>query len=422
MVAVMNRADQYEGFERVSPSLVARAPQDQRASTLATSDDSDFAVTFLGRLEIPGLVTPALSFDLLRRGHTATLAAPPLESWPGIRIRLRVGSGGRVLAVEEFLLETAAATAEADVIATRISLAIERSGEVAVAAVDLESPMRVLRFSVEKLAAADRRQLELAAAVARKLLLIELVSGVPFSLPEVVTPGEVGRVEEVFRAITEREFDMRQSELDLTLDWNPAALLRPPFSGPGPLAVNFDIPVQVLGKSVFLGPFEISSAWCLAKNPRTARRAPSGPQRLRFAVLDRRVHVRYPALAHAAGRLDETVRAFERELAKDEPREFAALLHASLATRVDAREVLRIATGWLVAHGFPDRFTPRDPALDRAHGVWRVPLLVTYGDLGTAEVGELNVDAVTGLLCDEPDAQTVLERGLAEGRSITHAS
>jgi hypothetical protein len=115
------------------------------------------------------------------------------------------------------------------------------------------------------------------------------------------------------------------------------------------------------------------------------------------------------------------LKAFERDLRKEEPPAVARLLREPLIGRCTPAEALEIAEGvgtWLQ---LPDRISPQPPVYDEKTDSYRIDLALVYPRSGYASVGVIRIAAKTGVVLEVPSRDEIMESASVAADTLLHA-
>jgi hypothetical protein len=396
--------------------------EDQALPALSIEFFEAGLVRFRGTLVIPGVRYPEQGFTFSSDGPSVLIENAPENEWPKVSIRLRISLERRTYFFEGISIRPSSDSVTAQVLASRVLWSMAHAGELVLEAEG--SPFGVtIRTSVAPLSEPDEKALLYRACVMRKLSFLEHVFSTRLVVPTEISGGEIGRVDEVFRAVTEGEFLHRQAELLITID--PASdMSKPPFTAPGPLHVEFEAPLELFGRQFDLGPFSLRTPVAVLKDGRRARKlfAQGQSPALCFRVFSHHIIERFERYVGAAhSRMRRRLRRFEDRLEREEPNQLAALLREPLVGDLRTEDAQSIAAGWLLLNGFPDGYCPQEPILDEGAGVWRVPIGLAYPTRKARVIGELGIDLGTGEIRQAPSIDALLEQGQRTAVALLNA-
>lgn len=282
-------------------------------------------------------------------------------------------------------------------------------------------------FSHERFPEEEMRELLYRAKFARKLGFIQKLFNVRFTLPENITAEQAGRVETLFRGITEGEFVSRGKDICVPVKAAAVNLSEPPFSGAGPYTHYLGNEEAVLDHPQLI---DTGPVYFILKRAVVANQKLLAPLRegrdayVRFEVFDNQITFRFARYAKPDKhkRAQQRLNQFRSQLERQEPPELAATLSEALMSDVLPDGAIQIAVGWLEYHKFPDRFSPQEPILDEERACWRVPIYIVYASGNGAPVGELLIDLKTGSIVEEPSAEVMRRDGLASAEKILRVS
>jgi hypothetical protein len=261
------------------------------------------------------------------------------------------------------------------------------------------------------------------AKIARKLKFIENVFRLRLTLPENITPSHVQYIESIFRGITEGEFLTRGNGITIFLKGYDVDVSKPPFSECGPFQYFFGTEQALLYPQAVLdvGPYYVKLKRALIANQRNIHPLREGKDLwVRFEVLDGQITYHYERYTRpdTHKRIRQKLEDFHTQLLKEESEGLADTLLQPLILDLPAVEAVKIGSGWLEYHNFPDRFSPQEPILDETRGCWRLPIYIVYASGEGAPVGELLIDLRTGSIIDEPSPELMYQQGLALGKKV----
>ena len=370
-------------------------------------------LSFRSRLTIPGLSSsPDQVFMLKRLEDRVTIENQPAGSWPKIQIECSSD-----LTVRDFALHVADDTVDGWLLHTRVSFALAKAGQFSLR---LPDPRRDIgsRFDLEL----DQIFFRLAK-IARKLKFVQDTFNVKFSLSDTFPAEDLSNLEIVFRGITEGQFSVRAPDFTFPSVSGPYVdLTKPPFEGCGPISAEIADRLALFGEWLHVGPMHVHLEKAELANPRVVEHIRKGSGELvdvRFEVLDNQVVYRFQDYVRQplAQRLDQ----FKQDLALKEPTELVDLVDESLQGDVSVSEAALIAVGWTQYHNLPDRYCPQHPSLDNVAGQWRVPIYLVYANREGGPVGEVVIDAKTGVIASHTPVDELRSKGRALAEQILHA-
>jgi hypothetical protein len=152
------------------------------------------------------------------------------------------------------------------------------------------------------------------------------------------------------------------------------------------------------------------------------RKGLTEPVDVRFEVLDNQITYCFESYAKQPRkqRLQKLIQ-FKRELAREEPQELVDLIDQSLQGDVTSEEADQIAMGWTLYNDLPDRYCPQEPRFNSDSGHWRVPIYLVYANGEGGPVGEVIIDARTGIIVSHTPIDELRSKGLALAKQILHA-
>jgi hypothetical protein len=304
--------------------------------------------------------------------------------------------------------------------ATRLSYCIETGKTFYIQTTDGSS--EVLR--ADEPSGSAKENLAYFAKLVRKLKFIERKFGLKrLSLPALYPGPLLEAIELTFRGITEGQFSSRAEEVVIVgLVPSDVDLQEPPFSRPGSFSYPKKDKIKLFGKELDLGPINIILDKTEIANHRTVeamRRSPDQPVDLRFVVYDNQITYRFENYVEKTGEKDrQKLEQFKNQLATQEPRELVNLIDESLQAEVSGDEAVEVAMGWLFYHRFRDRYCAQEPTLDADHRRWRVPISLLYADGTGGQVGDITVDAKTGVIISNTPVELIRANGETIARRI----
>jgi hypothetical protein len=381
-------------------------------------------VRFRGRLEIPGAPFTIPEQDFISSTTTSeiTFESYPDNSWPKLLIELELDEPqGKV---KSFIVRPSDNTVNGELLRTRVVFSMARADKWLLYT---NNAVGVFERRHNLSTALDEQELLYRAKLYRKLKYIEESFGVRFSLPDTISGKEVGRIETIFRGITEGEFITRGGEITTPkiLPQSNVDLTKPPFAGPGEFAYTSESPIKLLGKPLSVGPIKVVLKKSELANKRVLEQIRNGwkrPVDLRFIVYDHQILYRFEKFASQPQELlVQELDRFKQGLSGEEPKELVDLICESLVGNVSSDEATHIAMGWTLYHGLPDRYCPQEPNFNEAVGHWRVPIWLVYANGEGGPVGEVVIDNKTGEIIRHTPIEKLRSEGLALAEKILHA-
>jgi hypothetical protein len=384
--------------------------------------------SFRGRIVMPGVnvLFPEQEFIETSTADQIVLSSQPEGKWPIIVIEIRRDRPGTPFRCTAMRALKADNSAEAWLLLTRFMFSATLCEKWSI--VDEHGIVLELAPRIDSTLTLELRHL---ASVVRKLSYIGAIFNIDFSIPEALMQDDLFTAEIVFRAITEGNFAVRSNEITFRrLNLTKLDLRTPPFERAGPFPVRREAVEQtkwsLLGHNLDLGPYTISVKRAEIANHSVLRDMQKDNKHftdLKFIVYDNQVRYSFDCYAGKKDRKTSSLRlnSFKKELAKEEPKELAALIDESLQSEVSPFEASQIAMGWLQYNDFPDRYCAQKPILDESSGQWRVPIHLAYPDGKGGRVGELTVDLKTGVVTSETSVETVRANGAALAQTLLDA-
>lgn len=396
-------------------------------------------IEFDAVLDIQGTPYPVQKWTAIFADAGAVFENRPEDHWPKARIQFcsntslgaeRVRNFFSVLpelAVSDLTIRPADDTAEAEVLYTRVFLALVITGSSTLR--DLHG-REVFSLRHDGLSEDDHQRLVDRAKLFRKLRFIETVFNTTFELPpSEITADEVRLTEIIFNGVSQGISIDRGSDITLrNVSIAGLDVAKAPFSGPGEFrrVVSWEGRyVGLFGKTLDVGTVTLILRNAEIADPRIIDKMVKDPNRtfdLRFVVYDHQILHRFER--YLGGPLTQRLQRlnrFKKRLRTVEPPPIAELISEPLARDVSQDQAIQIATGWLYINRFPDRYCPQAPELVAIDRCWRVPIRLVYADGRNGLVGELRVDLQSGKIVSHTAINEIRRNGMGVAEALIHA-
>lgn len=260
----------------------------------------------------------------------------------------------------------------------------------------------------------------------RKLSFLETIFKWRFPFPNIWPNTTLRNLELAFRGVTEGEFPIRGQWLTIQgVTLSDLDLSKPPFTGPGSFQYKKKDPIELLGRTLDLGPITIILESAQIATHRVLNDIVSNPEKpmdLRLFVYDNRVVYRFERyIGRSKKSMMQGLARFKKLLAAQEPEELVALTDESLQVDISADEATDVATAWLQHFDFPDRYCSQQPVLDSGHARWTVPVFLAAAAGRGVSVGDITIDARTGVIVGHTPIDEMRSRGAAVAETLLDA-
>lgn len=398
-----------------------RERANQEWTGLEHSDQRPRRFSVHGKLAIEGVRYPMQSFQFTRTATELMAQNEPDGHWPQIHLRLTLRPGTEVFDLTSFRAVPVGDTVEAQLLVTRVLLGLAGPRRFRFVFQDFAE-----EFGYElDISAESVQELRGRAALYRKAAYIESVFHTRFSLPEHITGDMVRYVDDLFRGLTEGEYQQRVEEVQLAVDPDTADLARPPFSDIGEVSESQTNNVTLFLRQLDVGPIDFLAKHALVSTPSELSRLKRSREngiRVRFRLLDWTLRVRFARyFALAAKERSRRLQAFVRTLCREEPEEVASTIFLPLIQPLAREGALRIAFGWLQINRLPDAICADSPELGVDGLGWVVPLSLRFVRGGSAGLSELVIDIYSGAVTAKESPDIILARARSLAPDILHA-
>jgi hypothetical protein len=381
---------------------------------------------FRARPSTPGITCyiPEQSFVETRDGNNVLIRSIPEGKLPLLTIELVMGNGTGIAHCKRFNVEHADRSVMAYLLSTRLMFCAGYGGRLQL--IDSGGVLLDIRPEVND---EWRDPLRRWSSVVRKLRYIETVFNISFTIPKVIDQTTLLTTDLIVRGITRGECTIRLSDFPFKqLDASALQLGGPPFTSPGTFSRKrfgdpSEISVEFLGQKIYLGPYTITLPMAEISDPSVLDTAIEDglPVDLSFAVLDHQVRYRFEDYVGRVKEGQRKLALFKQELAKDEPVELVDLIDESVQADVSSHEAISIGNGWLQFNNFPDAYSAWSPIVDLVESAWKVPIHLAYPSGKGGPVGELVIDAKTGVVRQHTEVKAIRARGRELAKQILNA-
>jgi hypothetical protein len=381
--------------------------------------------TFRGRWATPGLncALPVQTFTQTISRNEVKIRSISEGKLPLVEIDLVSDNGSNIAACKRFKAQPVDDSVEAYLLATRLMFCWGYARSLQL--IGDRGVLVELHLDDEY----DTLKLHPLSTVVRKLRYIERYLDIGFEIPNVFDSPSLLDTEIVFRAITEGEFVIRGDTYEVPqMELGAIQLSGPPFTGPGPLYLTAagnqsETAFKLLGKDLYLGPYTTTLPMAEISDPSVldSATAKQTPVDISFALLDHQVRYRFEDYVGLIEAGQQKLASFKHDLAKDEPVELVNLVDESVQADVTSHEAISIGNGWLQFNDFPDAYSAWWPIVDEIESTWKIPIHLAYPSGKGGPVGELVIDAKTGVVRHHTEIATIRARGRELAEKILDA-